>query len=171
MRDNHARNAKIIQFILRVNQWAFWYFVYPDTLGYLGFNIKVVKRAGVAVKRLVKREKTVMKSPAQKKGGAVCFVETLQRETVNNEMQKFKMSITGSYSNDATLRQIFEGVRIDKVQKGSLINSKNEWNYFRVARAIVAHDSASLWDKFSHAGLHDAGEHAIYFTVPNISCK
>lgn len=85
-----------------------------------------------------------MKSPAQKKGGAVGFVETLQRETVNNEMQKFKMSITGSYSNDATLRQIFEGVRIDKVQKGSLINSKNEWNYFLVARAIVAHDSASL---------------------------
>ena len=71
-------------------------------------------------------------------------METLQRETVNNEMQKFKMSVTGSYSNDATLGQIFEGVRIDNVPKDSLINSKNEWNYFRVARAIVAHDSASL---------------------------
>ena len=67
-------------------------------------------------------------------------MQTLQRETVNNEMQKFKMSVTGSYSNDAMLRQIFEGVRIDKVPKGSLINSKNEWNYFRVPRAIVAHD-------------------------------
>ena len=51
------------------------------------------------------------------------------------------MSVTGSYSNDAMLRQIFEGARIDKVPKGSLINSKNEWNSFRVPRAIVAHDS------------------------------
>lgn len=68
-------------------------------------------------------------------------METLQRETVNNEMQKFKMSVTGSYSNDAMLGQIFEDVRIDKVPKGSLINSKNEWNSFRVPRAIVAHDS------------------------------
>ena len=56
-------------------------------------------------------------------------------------MQKFKMSVTGSYSNDAMLRQIFEGARMDKVPKGSLINSKNERNYFRVPRAIVAHDS------------------------------
>ena len=68
-------------------------------------------------------------------------METLQRETVSNEMQKFKMSVTGSYSNDAMLRQIFEGARIDKVPKGSLINSRNERNYFRVPRAIVAHDS------------------------------
>lgn len=68
-------------------------------------------------------------------------METLQRETVNNEMQKFKMSVTGSYSNYAMIGQIFEGVRIDKVPKGSLINSKNEQNYFRVPRAIVAHDS------------------------------
>ena len=50
-------------------------------------------------------------------------METLQRETVNNEMQKFKMSVTGSYSNYAMIGQIFEGVRIDKVPKGSLINS------------------------------------------------
>lgn len=69
-------------------------------------------------------------------------METLQRETVNNEIQKFKMSVTGSYSNDAMLSQIFESVRIDKVPKGSLIKSKNEWNYFSVPRAIVAHDSA-----------------------------
>ena len=69
-------------------------------------------------------------------------METLQRETVSNEMQKFKMSVTGSYSNDAMLRQIFEGARIDKVSKGLLINSKNEWNYLGVPRTIVAHDSA-----------------------------
>ena len=32
----------------------------------LGFKIKVVKRAGVAVKRLLKRERTVMKSLSKK---------------------------------------------------------------------------------------------------------
>ena len=69
-------------------------------------------------------------------------METLQRETVNNEMQKFKMSVTDSYSNDAMLRQISEGVQTDKVPKGSLINSKNELNYFHVPRAIVARDGA-----------------------------
>ena len=53
------------------------------------------------------------------------------------------MSVTGVYSNDAMLKQIAEGVRIDKEPEGSLINSKeNEWNYFRVPRAIVAHDGA-----------------------------
>ena len=43
---------------------------------------------------------------------------------------KFEMNVTGSYSNDAMLRQISEGVRIDQVQEDSLMNSKNEWNYF-----------------------------------------
>ena len=27
--------------------------------------------------------------------------------------------------------------RIDQVPEGSLMNSKNEWNYFRVPRAVV----------------------------------
>ena len=30
-------------------------------------------------------------------------------------MQKFEMNVTGSYSNDAMLRQISEGVRIDEL--------------------------------------------------------
>ena len=55
-------------------------------------------------------------------------------------MQKFEMSVTGSYSNDAMLRQISEVVRIEQVPEGSLMNSKNEWNYFRVLRAVVARD-------------------------------
>ena len=38
------------------------------------------------------------------------------------------------------LRQILEGGRIDQVPEGSLMNSKNEWNYFRVLRAVVARD-------------------------------
>ena len=55
-------------------------------------------------------------------------------------MQNFEMNVTGSYSNDAMLRQLFEGARIDKVPEGSLMNSKNEWNYFHLPCAIVAHD-------------------------------
>ena len=52
------------------------------------------------------------------------------------------MRITGSYSNDAMLRTISEGVRIDKVPEGSLINLRNEWNYSSVPRAIVAYNGA-----------------------------
>ena len=36
------------------------------------------------------------------------------------------MNVTGVYRNDAMLRQIPEGVRIEKVPGDSLINSKNE---------------------------------------------
>ena len=52
----------------------------------------------------------------------------------NNEMQTFEMNVTGSYSNDAMLRQISEGVRIDKVPEGSLMNPKN------ILGVIVTHD-------------------------------
>ena len=62
------------------------------------------------------------------------------KEKHNSEIQKFEMNVTGSYSNDAMLRQISEGVRIDQVPEGSLMNSKNEWNYSRVPRAVVAGD-------------------------------
>ena len=55
-------------------------------------------------------------------------------------MHKFEMNVTGSYSNYAMLTQISEGVRIDQVPEGSLMNSKNERNYFRVPRAVVARD-------------------------------
>ena len=43
-------------------------------------------------------------------------------------MQKFEMNVTGSYSNDAMLRQISEGVRIDQVPEGSFMNSDNKLN-------------------------------------------
>ena len=55
-------------------------------------------------------------------------------------MQKSEMNVTDSYSNDDMLRQISEGVRIDQVPEALLMNSKNEWNYFRVPCAIVARE-------------------------------
>ena len=42
------------------------------------------------------------------------------------------------------LRQISEGVRIDQVPEGSLMNSKNEWNYFHVPCMLVAHDHVKV---------------------------
>ena len=52
------------------------------------------------------------------------------KEKRNSRTQKFEMNVTWSYSNDPMLRQISEGVRIDKVPEGSLMNSKSEWNCF-----------------------------------------
>ena len=49
------------------------------------------------------------------------------------------MNVTGVYSNDAMLRQISEGVKINNVDEDSLMNSKNEWNYFQIPRAVVTH--------------------------------
>ena len=49
------------------------------------------------------------------------------------------MNVTGVYFNDAMLRQISEGIKINKVDEDSLINSKNEWNYFQFPRAVVMH--------------------------------
>ena len=53
------------------------------------------------------------------------------------ERQGFKMSVTGVYGNDAMLRQIAESVRINRVEKGSLINTKKEWNYVKRPRVVL----------------------------------
>ena len=66
------------------------------------------------------------------------------KEKHNNEVQRFQMNVTGLYSNDAMLRQISEGLRIDKVPGDSLINSKNEWNFFQIPRAVIPHGRALL---------------------------
>ena len=47
------------------------------------------------------------------------------------------MSVSGVYGNDAMLRQIAESVRINRVAKGSLINTKKEWNYIKLPRVIL----------------------------------
>ena len=78
-------------------------------------------------------------------------------------MQKFEMNVTGSYSNNAMLRQILEGVRVDQVPEGLLMNSKNEWNYFRIPCVVVARDHT--WNRIHQVGLHDTGEHVDYFSA------
>ena len=78
-----------------------------------------------------------MKSLAKKEERSALWKHC--KEKHNSEMQKFEMNVTDSYSNDAMLRQISKGVRIDQVPEGLLMNS-NEWNYFRVPCAVVARD-------------------------------
>jgi len=77
-----------------------------------------------------------MKSLVKKEERSVLWKHCNEKH--NSEMQKFEMNVTGSYSKDAILRQISEGVRIDQVPEGSLMNSKKEWNYFHVPGAVVA---------------------------------
>ena len=56
------------------------------------------------------------------------------RERHGGEIQDFKMNITGSYRNDAMLRQISEAVRINDTPREQLINSRTEWNYVNFPR-------------------------------------
>ena len=59
------------------------------------------------------------------------------RDVHNGEMQRFKMRITGTFRNDAMLRQITEAVQIDSVEPGRLMNTRTEWNITRVPRAAI----------------------------------
>lgn len=59
------------------------------------------------------------------------------KEKHNREVKQFRMDVTGVYHNDAMLRQITEGVRINNVNEDSLMNSKNEWNFFQIPRAVI----------------------------------
>ena len=67
---------------------------------------------------------------------AKAFPEGLSPQKHEMEQQEFKMSLTGVYGKDAMLRQIAESVRINRVPKRSL-NTKNEWNYVKLPRAII----------------------------------
>lgn len=58
-------------------------------------------------------------------------------EQHGGEMQKFKMDITGSYENDAMLRQIVEGVRIENTKTERLMNERSEWNVARLPKAKI----------------------------------
>ena len=59
-------------------------------------------------------------------------------EEHNGELQIFQMSITGSYRNDAMLRQITEAVQIENTPTGTLMNDRAEWNMTRVPRVTIS---------------------------------
>ena len=60
------------------------------------------------------------------------------RDIHGGEMQEFKMRVTGTFRNDAMLRQITEAVQIDNVEPNRLMNNRTEWNITRVPRALIS---------------------------------
>ena len=62
------------------------------------------------------------------------------REKHSSEIQQFQMNVIGVYFNDAMLRQISEGIKINNVDEGSLINSKKRMELFSESRmGVLSH--------------------------------
>ena len=59
------------------------------------------------------------------------------RDIHNSRQQEFKMSVTGTFKDDAMLRQITEAVQIENLDPERLMNSRTEWNMTRVPRATI----------------------------------
>ena len=59
-------------------------------------------------------------------------------EEHNGELQTFQMSVTGTFKNDAMLRQISEAVQIERTEAGTLMNDRAEWNMTRVPRTVIS---------------------------------
>ena len=53
-------------------------------------------------------------------------------------MQTFRMSVTGSYRNDAMLRQVTEAVQINNMDVSMLMNDRAEWNMTRIPRTVIS---------------------------------
>ena len=50
---------------------------------------------------------------------------------------RFRMDITGLFHQDSTLRQISEGVDIERTSARRLMNSRNEWNSSRIPQVSI----------------------------------
>ena len=64
----------------------------------------------------------------------------LWRHCINKHagtIQTFKMSVTGTFRNDAMLRQITEAVQIGRTNDTSRMNDRAEWNRNRVPRNVI----------------------------------
>ena len=59
-------------------------------------------------------------------------------EQHRGEMQSFQMSVTGSYRNDAMLRQISEAVQINNTDVDLIMNDRAEWNMTRLPRTVIS---------------------------------
>ena len=59
-------------------------------------------------------------------------------EQHGGEEQVFSMSVTGSFRNDAMLRQITEAVQINNMEERERMNDRAEWNMTRIPRTVIA---------------------------------
>ena len=58
-------------------------------------------------------------------------------EQHGGEVQTFLMSVTGTFKNDAMLRQITEAVQINNMEVGERMNDRAEWNMTRIPRTVI----------------------------------
>ena len=58
-------------------------------------------------------------------------------EQHGGEEQGFLMSVTGTYRNDAMLRQITEAVQINNMDPRERMNDRAEWNMTRIPRTVI----------------------------------
>ena len=58
-------------------------------------------------------------------------------EQHGGEEQTFFMSVTGTFRNDAMLRQITEAVQINNMEVGERMNDRAEWNMTRIPRTVI----------------------------------
>ena len=59
------------------------------------------------------------------------------RDFHGGTMQEFRMKVTGTFKNDAMLRQISEAVQIERTDPNRLMNTRAEWNMTPVPRATI----------------------------------
>ena len=81
------------------------------------------------------RGKEHLKALEQREEGSVLWRHCCDVHAGN--IAGFTMNVTGTFQNDAMLRQITESVMISQTGEGQLINTKEEWTYFRIPSAVV----------------------------------
>ena len=79
----------------------------------LTYDIKCAECNDISIGETLRSAYTRSKSLAKKEEKSAVWKH--RKEKHNSEMQKFEMNVTGSYYNDAMLRQISEGVWVDQV--------------------------------------------------------
>ena len=55
----------------------------------------------------------------------------------DGRLVKFQMDIIGTYHRDATLRQISEGVEIERTPPRRLMNTRSEWNSSLIPQCTI----------------------------------
>ena len=58
-------------------------------------------------------------------------------EQHGGEVQTFLMSVTGTFRNDAMLRQVTEAVQINNMSADERMNDRAEWNMTRIPRTVI----------------------------------
>ena len=84
------------------------------------------------------RGKKHMLDYRSKTDGSVLWKHCVQEH--ESKTRDFEMTIVDHSGNDPTMRQILEAVRIQKVPKMFLMNSKSEWNSARIPRVKITTD-------------------------------